>query len=69
METDILVGAQLGYQTTLVLTGGTTRILPNVSYPPDHVIESVADLSPEFFESCLGSRQGSDPTAQHSGKY
>ncbi|PQO41983.1 TIGR01457 family HAD-type hydrolase [Blastopirellula marina] len=45
METDILGGVQMGYQTILVLSGGTKR--EDVSlhpYQPDLIIPSVAEL-------------------------
>jgi NagD protein len=45
METDILGGAQMGYQTVLVLSGGTRREdLARFAYRPDIVVESVASL-------------------------
>jgi NagD protein len=45
METDILGGAQLGYRTILVLSGGTRRSdLSRFAYQPDLVVNSVADL-------------------------
>ena len=54
MSTDILGGVQLGYHTVLVLSGGTKRgDLPNYSYQPDTVVESVADLSPDRLERLL----------------
>jgi NagD protein len=47
METDILGGAQMGYRTVLVLSGGTSRgDLKNFAYQPDLVVESIADLLP-----------------------
>jgi NagD protein len=47
METDILGGAQLGFKTVLVLSGGTSREdLPRYAYRPDKVVESIADLDP-----------------------
>jgi NagD protein len=46
METDILGGAQLGFKTILVLSGGTRREdLARYAYRPDLVVESIADLS------------------------
>ena len=46
METDILGGAQLGFHTVLVLSGGTRREdLARYAYRPDLVVESIADLS------------------------
>lgn len=49
METDIMGGVQMGYQTVLTLSGGTRREdLANFAFRPDHIIESVAHLaSPE----------------------
>jgi NagD protein len=45
METDILGGVQMGYQTVLVLSGGTCREdLAKFAYRPDVVVESVATL-------------------------
>lgn len=45
METDILGGAQMGYDTILVLTGSTQRAdLTRYAYQPDLVIDSIADL-------------------------
>ncbi|MGI8603089.1 MAG: HAD-IIA family hydrolase [Verrucomicrobiales bacterium] len=46
METDILGGVQLGFRTILVLSGGTCREdLPKYAYPPDKVVESIAELN------------------------
>ena len=54
MSTDILGGAQLGYHTILVLTGGTQREdLDQFAYQPDTIIDSVADLDIGKLESCL----------------
>ncbi|MCC6142817.1 MAG: HAD family hydrolase [Candidatus Hydrogenedentes bacterium] len=45
METDILGGAQLGYKTVLVLSGGTRETdLGRFAYKPDVVVGSIADL-------------------------
>jgi NagD protein len=45
METDILGGAQMGYRTVLVLSGGTRREdLARFAYRPDVVVDSIADL-------------------------
>jgi NagD protein len=45
METDILGGAQLGFKTVLVLSGGTRpEDLSHYAYRPDKVVGSVADL-------------------------
>jgi NagD protein len=46
METDILGGAQLGFHTVLVLSGGTRREdLPRYAYRPDTVVESLGELA------------------------
>lgn len=46
METDILGGAQLGFHTVLVLSGGTRREdLARYAYRPDIVVDSLADLA------------------------
>jgi NagD protein len=45
METDILGGVQLGFQSILVLSGGTQLTdLKNFAYRPDRIIGSVAEL-------------------------
>jgi NagD protein len=45
METDILGGVQMGYETVLVLTGGSNPgDLKRYAYQPDHVVNSIADL-------------------------
>lgn len=47
METDILGGVQMGYETVLVLTGGTdTTSFRRFAYQPDRVVDSIADLLP-----------------------
>lgn len=47
METDILGGAQLGFKTILVLSGGTKREdLGRFAYGPDKIVDSIADLDP-----------------------
>jgi NagD protein len=49
METDILGGVQMGYQTVLVLSGGTSREdLKRFAYRPDMIVESVATLIDEL---------------------
>jgi NagD protein len=48
METDILGGAQMGYRTVLVLSGGTSREdIDRYAYCPDIVVDSIADLVAE----------------------
>ncbi len=50
METDILGGAQMGYRTVLVLSGGTAMDdLHRYAYRPDLVVQSVADLCDDAF--------------------
>jgi NagD protein len=54
METDILGGAQLGFKTILVLSGGTRQEdLAKYAFRPDCVVDSLADLDSakvaEFF--------------------
>ncbi|MGO9463581.1 MAG: HAD-IIA family hydrolase [Isosphaeraceae bacterium] len=45
METDILGGAQLGFKTILVLSGGTRHEdLTRYAYQPHKVVDSIADL-------------------------
>ncbi len=45
METDILGGVEMGYNTVLVLSGGTARDdLPNFAYQPGKIIDSIGDL-------------------------
>ncbi len=45
METDVLGGVQMGYNTVLVLSGGTSREdLKKFAYRPDVVVNSIADL-------------------------
>jgi NagD protein len=49
METGILGGAQLGYRTVLVLSGGTSRSdLDRYACRPDMVLPSIADLEEEL---------------------
>jgi NagD protein len=46
METDILGGAQLGFHTVLVLSGGTrAEDLDRYAYRPDIVVDSLAEFS------------------------
>jgi NagD protein len=46
METDILGGAQMGYTTVLVLSGGTRREdLPRFSFQPSRIVQSIAELA------------------------
>jgi NagD protein len=46
METDILGGVQMGYQTVLVLSGGTrAEDLGNFAFRPDLVLSSVQELA------------------------
>lgn len=65
METDILGAVQLGFQSVLVLSGGTCRDdLARYAYWPDKVVDSIADLDPtelagEFASSrCAAGRNG-----------
>lgn len=52
METDILGGAQLGFHTVLVLSGGTKADdLPRYAYRPDTVVPSVAELA-DMLDAC-----------------
>ena len=45
METDILGGVQMGYRTTLVLTGSAKMSdLDRYAYQPDLIVDSIADL-------------------------
>lgn len=46
METDILGGLQMGYQTILVLSGGTKAAdLTHYAFAPDAIVDSIADVS------------------------
>jgi NagD protein len=46
MDTDILGGIQMGYQTILVLTGWSSReSLQHYAYSPTMIVESVSDIS------------------------
>lgn len=52
METDILGGAQLGFHTVLVLSGGTkAEDLPRYAYRPDTVVPSIAELA-DMMDGC-----------------
>lgn len=58
MDTDILGGVGMGYQTVLVLSGHTKAgSLHEYAYQPDWIIESVAQMPDEFFhgESSLSA--------------
>ena len=45
METDILGGVQMGYQTVLVLSGGTeAEDVKKFAYEPTLIVDSIADL-------------------------
>ncbi len=58
METDILGGVQMGYETVLVLSGATRREdLRRYAYRPDRIVESVADL-------CSPEHLGAEPAGQ-----
>ncbi|MBC2595185.1 HAD family hydrolase [Ruficoccus amylovorans] len=65
MYTDILGGVEMGYQTVLVLSGGTkAEEVRNYSYRPNHIIGSIADLPnlfPQVFEEPLPVRQKKSP--------
>jgi NagD protein len=50
MDTDVLGGVGMGYQTVLVLSGHTRREdLANYAYQPDWVIDSVLDMPDALF--------------------
>jgi NagD protein len=50
METDVLGGVGMGYQTVLVLSGHTRRgDLAHYAYQPDWVIDSVAEMPAALF--------------------
>jgi NagD protein len=68
MDTDILGGAQLGFKTILVLSGGTRREdLVRYAYRPDRVVESLADLSHEEVVEEFGApaRSAGRPALSH----
>jgi NagD protein len=49
METDILGGVQMGYQTVLVLSGGTKKEdLSRFAFRPNMMVDSIADLLKSF---------------------
>lgn len=56
METDILGGIQAGFNTILVLSGGThEKDLNQFAYGPDYVVQSVKDLlNVEYREKIIG---------------
>jgi NagD protein len=52
METDILGGAQLGFHTVLVLSGGTREHdLQRYAYRPDTIVASLAELAERLEET------------------
>ena len=54
METDILGGVTMGFETILTLTGATKiEDLKNYAYAPNRVVESVADLIGTLEECCV----------------
>src|SRR5205823_5659556 len=62
METDILGGAQLGFKTILVLSGGTRREdLSRYAYRPEKVVESIADLEHAELLREFGARSPTGP--------
>jgi NagD protein len=63
MDTDILGGAQLGFKTVLVLSGGTQRAdLARYAFRPDKVVDSIALLDHEE----LAQEFGPCPTLEDS---
>lgn len=64
METDILGGVQLGFQTVLVLSGGTSRAdLLKYAYRPELVVESLGELA-----DILNQQEWVGPAQQHAVK-
>ncbi len=64
METDILGGVQLGFQTVLVLSGGTSRSdLLKYAYRPELVVESLGELA-----DILNQQEWVGPAQQHAAK-
>lgn len=60
METDILGGVQMGYETVLVLTGGADLAsFRRFAYQPDRVVNSIADLLPSR-ENKVGKHMKAD---------
>ena len=59
MDTDILGGVQMGYNTVLVLTGSTkVEDLKKYAFKPDHIANSIADLlKDEFWEKFSDSNE------------
>lgn len=50
MDTDVLSGLEAGVETTLVLSGVTTRkMIDEFSYRPNYVLAGVGDIPPENF--------------------
>jgi NagD protein len=65
METDILGGAQLGFKTILVLSGGTCRNdLTRYAYQPDKVVDSIADLNHTALSREFGTLNGKPTRTQ-----
>lgn len=64
METDILGGVQLGFQTVLVLSGGTSRAdLLKYAYRPELVVESLGELA-----DILNQQEWVGPAQQQAAK-
>lgn len=68
METDILGGVQLGFQTILALSGGTRREdLDRYAYRPDRIVDSIADLDhTDLFKESGATRPS--PRAMKGGR-